>query len=456
MADDPADRNASRREFLGAAAALVLGAPTVLTAGPSAPRGPAPQLGLPPLLARPTASSILINARNGAEDVSAVVELLGSDGTDVLRTLPVIRRAAGEMMEWNVTGLSPATRYRYRVRADGSTGADGLLARGGFITARRPSEQYTMALMTDPHTGSWADGSANVGVMDDVIRNVERDNPDFILTLGDNVAWTSSRNFAQTSETGALAAYEQYRRHMGRLTAYAPHFSALGNWDGETGKFPAESVTLVRSVRHRLLPNPDHSTYAEGGSAAQDYYAFTWGPALWVVLNVQSYSVASTPLTLPTAGDVSLVTDWTLGREQLAWLERTLKASSAPFKFLGIHHTVGGNAGNPSDTLYGRGGARAVNVGEQKIVHQLMHDHGVQIFFYGHDHVFVDDVVDGIHYALPGSFGAPWHFQPGVTGYDRFWADSGHARVNVTAKEVVVEYVSQAGAVFHAFTVAAR
>jgi hypothetical protein len=452
MADGPAGRNPSRREFLGVAAALAV-SPAVLAKQGLGLALPAVELSLPPLLARPTASSVLINTRNGGESVSAVVELLGAEGPDIMRTTPPILAAPGAMLEWNLTGLTPATRYRYRIRAAGSTGADGLLGRGGFITARGASDQFTMVLMTDPHTGSWADGSANLRVMDDVIANVERDAPDFILALGDNVAWSSSRNAAQTSDAGAVAAYEQYRRHMGRLTAYAPHFSALGNWDGESGKFPAASVALVRGVRHRLLPNPDHRTYAEGGSAAQDYYAFTWGPALWVVLNVQSYSKSSVPIPLPSARDVERVEDWTLGPEQLAWLERTLKGSSAPFKFIGIHHTVGGNAGNPSDTLYGRGGARAANVGEQKIVHQLMRDHGVQIFFYAHDHVFVDDVVDGIHYALPGSFGAPWHFQPGVTGYDKFWPDSGHARVTVSPKETVVEYVNQTGSVFHSFTV---
>jgi len=36
----------------------------------------------------------------------------------------------------------------------------------------------------------------------------------------------------------------------------------------------------------------------------------------------------------------------------------------------------------------------------------------VQIFFYAHDHVFTDMVVDGIHYTLPGSAGAPWKRLP--------------------------------------------
>lgn len=45
---------------------------------------------------------------------------------------------------------------------------------------------------------------------------------------------------------------------------------------------------------------------------------------------------------------------------------------------------------------------RAARIGEQRNVHQLMLDHGVQAFVYGHDPVFVDDVVDGVHYCLNG------------------------------------------------------
>ena len=292
--------------------------------------------------------------------------------------------------------------------------------------------------------------------MDDVVRNVRRDNPEFVIALGDNVAWPTSRNEAQTSPAGAERAYEMYRRHLGPLTASTPHFSLLGNWEGETGKFPPESIALVRGVRRRFLPNPDHRTYPQGGSAAEDYYAFAWGQALFVILNVQGYTRASSALTLPTQSDVAKVEDWTLGATQLSWLERTLKGSPHPYKFLCIHHAVGGNAGNEHDTLYGRGGARAAKVGEQRTVHALMREHGVQVFFYGHDHVFVDDVVDGIHYALPGSFGAPWHFGTPVTGYERFWQDSGHARLAVSPKEARVEYVNQAGAVIHTFSVAPR
>ena len=82
---------------------------------------------------------------------------------------------------------------------------------------------------------------------------------------------------------------------------------------------------------------------------------------------MQSYTNASTPLKLPTSADVTRVEDWTLGGVQISWLDRTLKASGHPFKFLCIHHAVGGDGGNGMDTLYGRGGARAARVGNKRL-----------------------------------------------------------------------------------------
>ncbi len=83
----------------------------------------------------------------------------------------------------------------------------------------------------------------------------------------------------------------------------------------------------------------------------------------------------------------------------------------------------------------------------------MMREFGVQILFFGHDHVFLDEVVDGIHYALPGSCGAPWKVGREVTGYRKYWPDSGHGRLTVRPEQATVEFVNQAGQVIHEFVV---
>ena len=151
--------------------------------------------------------------------------------------------------------------------------------------------------------------------------------------------------------------------------------------------------------------------------------------------------------------DVNRIEEWTLGEQQMAWFESTLKKATERFRFVCVHHVAAGNAGDRMNTLYGRGGARAWNLGEQARIHQLMKQHNVQIFFYGHDHVFVDDVVDGIHYTLPGSCGAPWKFTKAETGYERFWPDSGHAQLDVTPEKATVTFFNLENKILHRFSV---
>jgi predicted phosphodiesterase len=310
-------------------------------------------------------------------------------------------------------------------------------------------------LITDAHTGSFVDGSGPIEVLDEVVRNVRRERPDFVIALGDNVAWDTSRNSPQQDDVGARRAYSMYRRHLGPLSMSCPHFGLIGNWEGESGKLPPESVALAEQVRRRFTPNPNKNTYPEGGSEHEDYYAFSWGPALFVMLNVQSYTTPSGPLPTPR-DDVMVVDDWTLGRRQFAWMEDTFSSSDHPYIFVCIHHPVGGNAGDERETLYGRGGPRAAGVGEQKLLHEAMREWGAQVFFYGHDHVFVHELVDGVHYALPGSCGAPWKFGTDVTGYRRFWGDSGHARLSVRPDKATISFVSLSGQIIHEFMVTPR
>jgi hypothetical protein len=441
----------SRRSFLaGLAGTAALGLPRRTAAGRVVPG-----LALPPFLARPTTRSIFVSARNGALDATARLEVRQQGPTRWIAAGEDRLVRAGEFMTWMPEQLVAGTRYNYRLLM-AEPGQDlAAVAAGRFTTQRTGEVGFTAALSTDSHTGSFEEGSLPLEILDDVVGNVVADRPDFMIALGDNVAWYTSRELAQENDSGARFAYEMYRRHLAPLSHSCPHFGLIGNWEGESGKFPDESQRRIAAVRRQLAPNPDHRTYPQGGSANEDYYAFEWGPVLFVVLNVQTYSEPSGPLD-SILDDVTRMSDWTLGAAQRSWLERVLAASDHPFRFVCIHHAVGGNAGSAFETLYGRGGPRAASVGEQAILHAMMREFGVQIFFFGHDHVFLDEVVDGIHYTLPGSCGAPWKFGTDVTGYDRYWEDSGHGRLMVRPDQATVEFVNRQGRVIHRFSVRPR
>lgn len=415
------------------------------------------RLYLPPHLSCPTESSIRISALNHARAADAVIELRKDGDADWQRHPLAIKAGPYELLDWTVRELAPATRYEYRVLLKLSP-EDSLreVAAGSFRTQRLGPASYTAVLMTDPHTGSFPPGSEPVRVLDQVVQNAVAAKPEFVLDLGDNVAWAGSREFPQKDAAGATAAYAQYRRQIGPLSRQAPFFSVIGNWVGECGKFPDKNIQIAARVRQALLPNPNHLTYPQGGSEREDYYAFSWGDALYVILNVQTYSKPSQPDHLPNLmSDVNRIEDWTLGDKQMAWFETTLRKATERFRFVCIHHPVGGNAGDLLNTNYGRGGGRAWNTGEQTQIHHLMKQHKVQVFFYGHDHVFVDDVVDGIHYTLPGSCGAPWKFTKAETGYERYWPDSGHAQLDVTPGKATVTFFNLENRILHRFSVPA-
>ena len=70
-----------------------------------------------------------------------------------------------------------------------------------------------------------------------------------------------------------------------------------------------------------------------------------------------------------------------------------------------------------------------------------MREFGVKALFYGHDHVFTDIPVDGIHYVCVGSAGAPWKFTREQTGYERHWPESGYTWVDVHRERLTVSFV---------------
>ncbi len=136
-------------------------------------------------------------------------------------------------------------------------------------------------------------------------------------------------------------------------------------------------------------------------------------------------------------------------REKYQWFKRTLETSSAPYKFVFAHHVNGtGRGGVELAGTYEWGDAAQFATqrpGWGQPIHQLLVEHHVSAVFHGHDHVFVQQELDGIVYQeVP---------QPSTTDANpRIAADygythgtvlgsSGHLRVTVTPAQVTVAYM---------------
>ncbi len=413
--------------------------------------GPTPELLGPPLVFAPTASSFGISAviqRGNAQSLSTSVR---EEGQTTWYAASASSQPTADVVEWTCAGLQPGTRYEYQIVALTAEGEQVVLFAGTATTKRPIGQSFSFALLTDTHISPAAAPETYYEVyaaetLPAVGRNIGASQHDFMVHLGDVLDF-HRLGFVVPPTDGALTrlGYVLYRGLVGPTLGQMAHFNVIGNWDGENGYFTDQEIAYSRQARLDYIPGPTPRTYPEGGSEHEDYYAFTWGDALFVVLNVMTYT--PTPHRLGHESVPGTPDDWTLGDEQLAWFQRTLEGASSRWRFVLIHHTVGGAAGDLPNSAYGRGGGQAAYVGEQALVHDLMLRHGVQIFFYGHDHVFTDMVVDGIHYTLPGSAGAPplWMFTGSVTGYEESWAESGHAQVEVGPDAVRVEFLNVEG-----------
>jgi 3',5'-cyclic AMP phosphodiesterase CpdA len=408
---------------------------------------------VPPLFSRPTATSVTMSVVAGNDSIACYVRY-GAESTpktDWART-PQISVAPGNTAEITINPLKADSRYRYEVLvAKGDDKQFTPEGEGAFRTTRS-APPFSFVLFSDSHLTPF--NRERVDILKSVGTSAAARNPDFAVMLGDNIQTFTSHGGPLGERSHGVTLYRILRYGLADFVPAAPVFMANGNWEGENGWHPQDRRQWAADARKAYLPGPDDKTYPQGGSPNQDYYAYSWGNTLFVVLNVTGYT--KTDHTL--GSQVGKADDWTLGEEQKAWLRKTLAASKERWKFIMMHHTVGGNAGDDVNTRYGRGGGRAAKVGEQAVVHEWMKQYGVQALFYGHDHVFTDIPVDGIHYICVGSAGAPWKFATEETGYTKYWPDSGYTFVEMGTDSATISFVKPdgkggQGQVLHSLTI---
>ena len=182
----------------------------------------------------------------------------------------------------------------------------------------------------------------------------------------------------------------------------------------------------------------------------RDYYAFTWGDALFVVIDPYWHSPQTVDNQFGADRDEKDKRDlWnvTLGEAQYQWFKQTLETSTAKYKFVFTHHVLGtGRGGIELANSYEWGDAANLAThrpGWDKTIHQLMADNHVTIFFQGHDHIFVRQELDGVIYQTlpePANPNYTYENNDAYQSGDKF-PNSGHVRVTVSPGEVKVDYI---------------
>ena len=369
--------------------------------------------------------------------------------------------------------LQPNHRYFYRVRYR-APGEAVFKSRGerSFQTQRPKGQPFTFTLTADPHLDEVTSASLFAVAM----RNVGLDTPDFHVDLGDIIMSDKlSTIIPGLSINYGLVEYRAVtlRNLFGAFAHSVPFFGTIGNHEGEYGyTFNADTTatkdnniaTWDLRARKLYFPTPVADSFYTASADSkvilgkteplEDYYAWEWGDALFVVLDPY-WNTLSNPNSTPADN-----WRWSLGKPQYDWLKQTLQASSARYKFVFIHHLVGGVASARGgvetaqryewggQNLDGTPGFAAQRPGWDMPIHQLLLANHVSAVFHGHDHFYDYQQLDGIIYQECPQPGTP-SFTTGsqtdgqyVTG--TILPNSGHLRITVSPSNTKVEYVRAA------------
>jgi len=407
------------------------------------------------ILARPTPTSITVSLIVYRESRAFVA--YGAQEGELSGRTEAVNLAADSPQSIEIAGLRPDIRYFYEVRSADEDGVASVpILSGSFRTARRPgSGPFAFTVTADSHL----DDRVAPEVYQRTLNAARADGPDLHVDLGDT--FMTERHADRRS---AARQYLAQRYYFGQLAQSAALFLALGNHDGEGRRWAGGADSLAvwaNGMRKRHFPNPIPGAYYTGNASLEphagsleDFYAWRWGDALFVVLDPFWYSNRR-------GGDDGWA--WTLGREQYQWLARTLAQSDARFTFVFIHHLVGGDqqarGGAEASRFFEWGGADADGSpgfasrrrGWEVPIHDLLVRHRVTAVFHGHDHLYAHQERDGIAYQevpQPGDARGGSARAAGTYGYaaGTVLGGTGYLRVRVGADGASVEYVDMQGA----------
>ena len=412
----------------------------------------------PELLGRPTASSVTLNVVPDAA-IDGYVQY-GTSATGYSKRTTTVTSPALAPLEISLKGLKADTRYYYRLRYR-LHGATTFSARPqhSFFTRRAAGSTFMFEVQGDSHPER-VTKQFDAALYTQMLSSVAADRPDFYLTSGDDFSVDTLKTVnAQT----VAERYTIQRPYLSLVGSSSPVFLVNGNHEQASQANldgTADNVAVwAQNARNAYFPQPAPDGFYTGDSVTvpfigllRDYYAWTWGDALFVVIDPYWHS----PVAVDNAfGGGSKNTDkWqiTLGDAQYAWLQKTLESSQAKYKFVFAHQVLGtGRGGIELAGLFEWGGQNAKGVDEfaakrpgwELPIHQLMAANDVTVFFHGHDHLFARQQLDGVVYQELPSPADPNYADTNAQAYKSgdVLPSSGRVRVTVSPQKVLVEYV---------------
>jgi hypothetical protein len=395
------------------------------------------------ILGRPENTSITVNVLF-SQSVQVYIEYGTQSGSYPGFTQPVTT-VNNEPVEIRLSGLSPDTRYYYRTRyrLPGETNYKPGEERT-FTTQRLPGKAFRFTVESDPHP---YDKKCYAPLWSIALQNQLTDNADFMIDMGDTFGDDHNPFTVTNKEVQQL--HLDARGFFSKVCHSMPFFFCQGNHEGESGFYllqtPPNNLAVYETLwRKTYWPNPYPDSFYSGNTSEEpygignpeNYYAWEWSDALFVVLDAyRYYTVSAKPGKW----------DWTIGKKQYDWLKSTLEKSKSKFRFVFIHHLLGEARGAVNLARqfewggYDQKGTTweftANRPGWEMPIHQLLVKNKVSVLFQGHDHLYAREELDGLVYqTVPMPSDSSYNLGMIANG-DAFGgvklSGSGHIRVTV-------------------------
>lgn len=369
--------------------------------------------------------------------------------------------SAGGAVEVSLSGLAPNTSHVYHLGFEDAAGQRGGVPEARFTTARPAGSTFTFALQGDSHPER-LNSQFDPELYRRTLSTVAADRPDFYILMGDDFS-VDQMDPAAVNKATVTERYTLQRPYLGIIGRQAPLFLVNGNHEQAASYLlngTADNVAVwAQNARNSLYAQPAPDGYYSGNATPvpfigllRNYYAWTWGDALFVVID--PYWHSPVPVDNVFGGTTKRDNMWlvTHGDQQYAWLKQVLESSRAKYKFVFAHHVMGtGRGGVELAGKWEWGGQSANGASEfpaqrpswPEPIHQLMARTGVSIFFQGHDHIWVRQELDGVVYQTVSEPADPnytlWNGDAYVSGVQ--FPSTGYTRVTVSPTEAKVEYV---------------
>ena len=442
------------------------------------------------ILGRPTNNSIAVSIL-AAEKINAFIEY-GYTKTKYTEKSPTVSIEPNTPGVIDLAGLRANSKIYYRIQyAAGSSKTFQSSKQASFSTAKKAASTFTFTVHGDTHperNGKMFNSELYYVTM----ANVAGQQPDFHILMGDDFSIDPLIGKGQANQANVEKIYRTHRDWLGVIGANVPVFLINGNHEQAAAYLLDGTLTnpavLAGNARLKYFPLPAPDSFYTGDSyeipgvgLPRDYYAWTWGDALFVTLDPYWHSKNAVDnlagVTVPEdqgsgggqggggqggnkkgtatggAGNGKTKDMWSIGigDEQYAWLKKTLETSTAKYKFVFAHHVMGTGRGAVEvsyDYEWGGKDPKGVSTFAKERpnwelpIHDLMVKNKVSIFFQGHDHIFVTQERDGLIYqAMPNPADDTFsYFNDTAYKSGTKAPNSGHVRVTVAPKQATVEY----------------